>query len=515
MAHASASQRVAQDKVLFWGCFVGIVATGFGFIARVLTAGQWGPEFGLSETQVGEILGAGLWPFAISIVLFSLIIDQIGYKVAMWIGLLCHTLSTIIILSAHDYGMMYLGTFILALGSGTVEAYANPVVATIFTNEKTRWLNRLHGGWAGGLVLGGIMAIAMGDVYWKYKIAIILIPTLIYAVMLAGKQFPVHERVTAGVSYRDMLREAGAIGMLIAAGMVIMQVGQIFGLPLALEIALIVLVTGVYWWFTRSLGRAMFILFLLIMIPLATTELGVDSWISAIMGGEMGKMGLNGGWVLIYTSAIMLVLRIFAGDIAHRLSPLGLLAICAGIAAGGLFLMSNAVGGMILVAATLYGIGKSFFWPTSLAVVADQFPRGGALTMNFVGGVGMLAVGVIGAPFMGNLQDRHIDTNLQAANPALDQQIMVEKSSLFGRYRAMNPAAAAALPDAEKAQIAQVTELAQKQALRTIALLPILMMLCYIGLIMYFRSRGGYRPAEIARTSVREALVPEAAAVEF
>jgi MFS family permease len=302
--------------------------------------------------------------------------------------------------------------------------------------------------------------------------------------------------------------------MLIASGMVIMQVGQIFGLPLSVEIALIALVTGVYWWFTRSLGRAMFILFLLIMIPLATTELGVDSWITALMTGEMTRLGLNAGWVLIYTSAIMLVLRIFAGDIAHRLSPLGLLAICAGIAAVGLFTMSSAAGAMILVAATLYGIGKSFFWPTSLAVVADQFPRGGALTMNFVGGVGMLAVGVIGAPFMGNLQDRNIDKNLQAENPALVSQIMVEKNSIFGHYRALDPAATATLPEAEKAQIATVTEQAQKQALRTIALLPVLMMLCYAGLFAYFRSRGGYRPAEISAAGVRPP-VPEAAAVEF
>jgi MFS family permease len=510
MAQAAAVQADTHSKRLFWGCFTAILATAFGFIARVLTAGQWGPEFGLSETQVGEILGAGLWPFAISIVLFSLVIDQIGYKAAMWFGLICQVVSTGIIVMAKDYSMMYLGTFVLALGSGTIEAYANPLVATVFTRDKTTWLNRLHGGWAGGLVLGGIIAIGMGDVYWKYKIAIILVPAVIYMVLLLPEKFPVHERVLAGVSYRDMLAEAGALGAFIALTMVILQIGQILGFASVVSWGLIVALTVGYGFYTRSLGRPLFILFLLIMIPLATTELGVDSWITSLMGGEMARIGINAGWVLIYTSAIMLVLRLFAGGLAHRLSPLGLLASCAFIAAVGLFTMSGAAGGMILVAATLYGIGKTFFWPTTLAVVADQFPRGGALTMNTVAGVGMLAVGTIGAPFMGNLQDQNIDTNLRAQAPALHSQVMEPKSSLFGDYLGINPAAVATASPSDQQLIAQVSEQSQKQALRTIVLLPLLMMLFYIGLIVYFRTRGGYRPAEFTTDSDRTQTITHA-----
>ena len=106
MAHAEAMHADSHSKRLFWGCFTAILATAFGFIARVLTAGEWGAEFGLSETQVGEILGAGLWPFAISIVLFSLVIDQIGYKAAMWFGFICQVVSTGIIFTAQYYSMM-------------------------------------------------------------------------------------------------------------------------------------------------------------------------------------------------------------------------------------------------------------------------------------------------------------------------------------------------------------------------------------------------------------------------
>jgi MFS family permease len=512
MAQAVASQPVEHNERLFWGCFIAMMATSFGFVARALTQPAWAADFHLTATQQGEILGAGLWPFAISIVLFSLIIDQIGYKVAMWIGLICHTLSTIIILSAHDYSMMYLGTFVLALGSGTVEAYANPVVATTFTREKTKWLNRLHGGWAGGLVLGGILAISLMTVLpWKAVIAIIMIPTVVYAIMLATESFPIHERVLSGVSYKDMLGEVGALGCLIATGLVILQLGQVFGFSHTVSYALIALATVAYGVYTRSVGRPVFILFMLIMFPLATTELGVDSWISTFMGGEMGRMGLAGGWVLVYTSAIMLVLRFFAGGIAHKISPLGLLTVCSGIAALGLFTLSSATGGMILLAATLYGIGKTFFWPTTLAVVGDQFPRGGALTMNVVSGTGLLAAGIAGAPFMGYLQDTHADVNLQAADPALHSQITQPKSSIFGEYNAINPDAAGTLAPDKQTEIANVQAESQKDALRTIALLPVIMMVFFGAMALFFRSRGGYRPAEMGTPAPARAAEPLAA----
>lgn len=494
VTQASAAQAIEHDKRLFWGCFIALIATSFGFIARVLTADAWGAELGLTATQVGEILGVGLWPFAISIILFSLVIDSIGYKVTMWFGLACHVAAALLVLVANSYATMYLATFILALGNGTVEAYINPVVATVFTREKTKWLNTLHAGWPGGLVLGGIIVILLG-LDWRLANAIVLLPAAVYAVMLGVQRFPVHERVAAGVSYRAMLREVGALGGLIAAALIVFQLGQILGYGTGVALTLTAIATVAYGVYTRSFGRVMFILFLLVMFPLATTELGVDSWITTFMGGAMTELGLNPGWVLIYTSAIMLVLRFFAGGIAHYLSPLGLLAACAGIAALGLFTLSAATGMMILIAATLYGIGKTFFWPTTLAVVADQSPRGGALTINLVAGVGMLAVGIVGAPFMGAMQDRAVDENLAAAAPQLYDQVIEPRGSIFGDYQGLNAGSVAALPEADQETIAGVVEASQKDALRAIALLPVLMMLVYIGLFAYFRSKGGYRPA--------------------
>jgi len=414
MSQGTSTTSTAPDKGLFWGCFIALIATAFGFIARVLTSSEWGAEFGLSQNQVGEILGAGLWPFAISIILFSLIIDRIGYKYAMYFGLFCHSVSTILILFADGYWMMYLGTFVLALGSGTVEAYINPVVATMFSREKTKWLNILHAGWPGGLVLGGIIAIALGaDVYWKVKIALIFIPMVVYATILLNKKFPVHERVAAGVSYKDMLKEVGILGALIISSLIVLEIGRIFNFNIATKVILIAAATGAFGFYTRALGRPLFIILLLIMMPLATTELGVDSWITPLMETEMDKLGVAAGWVLVYTSIIMMTLRFFAGPIVHRISPLGLLAVSSIVAAAGLFFLSKAAGVSILLAATIYGLGKTFFWPTTLGVVAEQFPRGGALTLNAVAGVGMLAVGIVGNPFLGYFQDQQIDQKIQ------------------------------------------------------------------------------------------------------
>lgn len=497
------SRQESYDKVLFWGCFIALISTSFGFIARVLTSNEWGSEFNLSQTQVGEILGVGLWPFAVSIVLFSLIIDKIGYKVAMWFGLICHTLSTILILLAQDYWMMYLGTLVLALGSGTVEAYINPVVATAFSKDKTKWLNILHAGWPGGLVIGGVLIIFLfTGIYWKAKIALILIPTVIYAFMLWNKSFPVQERVAAGVSYKDMLKEVGALGALIISYMIFAEIGRVAGTNIIVVYVLTALAAISFYYYTRSLGRPLYIFLLLVMMLLATTELGVDSWITPLMETEMDKMGLNPGWVLVYTSLIMMILRFYAGPLVHRLSPLGLLAISSALAAVGLIFLSKAMGISILLAATIYGIAKAFFWPTTLGIVSEQFPKGGAMTLNAIAGVGMLAVGTFGNPILGYVQDKAIERQLteydSENNTNLSETYVVdEKKSIIGRYKSLNNGKLDAAPESDKEIIRDVQSVSKKEALNRVATLPMVMFICYILLIFYFRSKGGYKPVEL------------------
>lgn len=487
------------DKKLFWACFVALVTTSFGFILRALTLPQWGEEFNLTNTQIGEIAGVGLWPFAISIVLFSLIIDKVGYKNSMVFAFICHVLSAGLTLFATGYWSLYIATFIMALGNGTVEAVVNPVVATMFPREKPKWLNILHAGWPAGLVLGGVLALLLGaETSWKLKMILILLPTFMYGVMMFSRRFPLNERVKAGVSYLEMLKQVGVGGALIVTALIIFQIGSIFDWSTTMNVLITLGIVAIFGFYVRSLGQPIFIFLLLLMIPLAVTELGTDSWISDLMAPEMRNIGLQAGWILVYTSAIMAGLRFFAGSIIHRISPLGLLCVCSIVACLGLLLLSVSSGMMVLVAATVFALGKTFFWPTILGVVADRFPKGGALTLNITGGVGMIAAGVIGAVILGFAQDKTIDKNLLAHDATNNTSLhstyaTEEKSSIFGDYQALDYAALAAANEADQNTLQQIQETAKKEALQTVAIFPVVMLAGFIGLMLYFRSKGGYK----------------------
>ncbi len=489
----------APDMKIFYACFIALVTTAFGFVLRAIVLPTWGHQFNLTQTQLGEISGVGLWPFAISIVLFSLIIDKIGYKTAMIFGVICHLTSTTLTIFATGYWTLYIGTFIAALGAGTVEAVANPVVATMFPNDKVKWLSRLHAGWAGGLVLGGIMGLLIGEsTAWEYKIALIFIPTVMYAVITFFCKFPLNERVQAGVSYKEMLQEVGALGALIITALIVFQLGAVIGWSPTVSIIATLVIAAGFGYYTRSLGQPLFVIFLLIMIPLAITELGTDSWISDLMTPETQKIGLQAGWVLVYTSLIMLVLRFFAGPISHKFSSPGLLAVCSAIAIIGLYLLSVSSGVMILVAATIYGIAKTFFWPTMLGMVSERFPKGGALTLNITGGLGMIAAGVIGAGILGFMQDKSIDKNIAqydaANNTAIHSTYVTDKkTSVFGDYEGLDQTKLAAAGTEEQGVVKTIQDGAKKEALKNVLIFPVIMFLSFLGLILYFRSKGGYK----------------------
>ena len=497
MAGAPAS---AEAKKTFAVCFAALVATSFCFILRAVSIGAWGKEFDLSQTQMGELAGVGLWPFAISIVLLSLIIDKIGFKATLWFAAACHVIGLVLILQANGYWSLYWGTFVLSLGNGAVEAGINPLIAREFRHDKTTWLNRLHAGWPAGFVLGGLLAMMFpADMGWRYQMGLILIPVVTYIVMLVPRSFPPSERVAAGVSYREMLAEAGAISALVVAFMMISELARVFTWGEGVKWGLIAVMTVGYGLWSRSLGRPLFIVMILVMIPLAITELGTDSWITELLTPAMTDLGLNAGWVLVYAMAIVLVLRLFAGPLVHKLSPLGLLALSAAIAAVGLWLLSDATTAVaIVIAATVYSFGKAFFWPTSLGVVAEQSPKGGAITMNVVAGIGMLAAGVIGGPLIGQVLDRQMVHGVQAFDEQhhtqLVQQLKTERTGILGEYTAIDPSKRAALTGEEKNAVDAADRESKHDALRTIAILPVLMFIVYLGLILYFRSRGGYKP---------------------
>jgi MFS family permease len=548
-----------NDQVVFWGCFIALITTAFAFITRMFLISTWQGEFGLDNAQVGALAGIGIWPFAVSIIGFSLFIDKIGYKSAMFIAFVGHIIWAVMGVSAYfvrqdnpqlSYQLLLWGSLICALGNGTVEAFINPVVATMFSREKTKWLNILHAGWPGGLVIAGIIVIFMGDAPWGLKIGIIAAPAIVYFLMLLPCKFPVSERVASKVSYREMLSEFGILGAAIVGFLITLQLMQFFiGLPAFQEtvdgkavlatwakflfIGIGVAIVGAFGIYTRSLGRPLMFIMVLIMMPLATTEIGTDGWISGIMegvfemtpeqveaAGGMDKVlvlnnvpyKLHPGWVLVYTSAIMMVLRFFAGPIVHTFSPLGLLAASSVLAIVGLYTLSFTAGMVIFGAATLYAFGKTFFWPTMLGVVAEQMPKGGALTLNAISGIGMLAVGTLGFPYIGTLQEAkqisalEDNTQINAALPSLQQDgrlTVLEERQIYEiiQYQAISDtklnALIAQLPEADQAKVKEEVALARTRskqgALANMTVFPAVMLIGYIALIVYFASKGGYQ----------------------
>jgi hypothetical protein len=344
--------------------------------------------------------------------------------------------------------------------------------------------------------------------------------------MLLPARFPVHERVASGVTYREMLSEFGVLTALVVGTLVALQLMDFFrpegavGYALCIGTGLaFVAGFGVYTW---SLGNPLLFLLALIMMPLATTEIGTDAWIEEIL---KGVAPFHSGLVLVYTAFIMMVLRFFAGPIVHKLSPIGLLIACSALAIVGLYTLSITTGLMLFAAATLYGVGKTFFWPTMLGIAAERTPRGGALTLNALGGVGMLAVGTLGAPYIGALQaDQRIeaiagDEQLSGAVPGLveggeltvtEQRDIYEiihypgisEEALAGRLAALEPSRR----EEVEARIALLSAESRQGALAHMAVFPAIMLVCYVGLFVYYKSKGGYRPLELH--ALEEAAVP-------
>ena len=516
---------------MFWGCFIALITTAFAFITRAFMVNMpemWPADFGLDEVQRQTLFGHGIWPFAISIILFSLIIDKIGYRTAMVFSFVCYAIYAVLALSAYSVvkvpglageeleaarssGLLLLtiGSIVLALGNGTVEAFINPVVATMFSKEKTKWLNILHAGWPGGLVLGGLITLWLGPLAtsdWRYLVYMMAIPSLIYLLMLIGARFPVSERVAAGATYKQMLAEFGFLGAALASFLIIKQVVMVYNnsigesgyaIPDWGTYTMVAIASIGYGLYCGSLGRPMMFLLCVIMMPLATTELGTDGAITGIMEEPMKALGFNALWVLIYTAGIMTILRFFAGPIINAFTPLGLLAICSVLAIVGLFWLSFAQGLVVIfIAATVYGIGKTFFWPTMLGVVAEQYPRGGALTLNAIAGIGMLTVGVMGAPLIGKMQADSARVALNEQIPGVYERIQKEDTFFLGDYLAIDDKKLKELPEEEREKVESVASTAKQGALAKVTVFPAFMLICYLGMILYFRSQGGYKPVD-------------------
>jgi MFS family permease len=544
---------VPNASRLLWAGFMAILAAGVGFAIRGGILGQWAEQYGFTQTELGAITGGGLTGFGIIILLSSLIADRIGFGPLMVAAFVMHlasaglTLATGAAFAAGGkplaFQCLFWGMFLFAIGNGIAEAVVNPLVATLFPKNKTHYLNILHAGWPGGLILGGLASYFMAGntaakpVAWQLQISLFLLPVVLYGLMMIGQRFPKSEASSSGVSYRDMLGELGLAGAAVICCLLALFFKSDLGLSPLLSAGLAAGLLALFGAATGfRFGHLLLAFLLLVQAMVGYVELGTDSWISKITGAIMASPA-NGLLLFVYTSSLMFILRFFAGPIVEKISPLGLLAISAIFGAGGLTLLGNAEGAvMCVVAATVYGIGKTFLWPTMLAVVSEQFPKGGAITIGAAGGVGMLAAGLLGGPGIGFLQDKNASENLQAANAAVFERYRSPKENEFLTFKAAgldgakvgvledggkeaeralalmkkeqaNPDAVAAqqqLVDwwtgtaaATSAEDKPLVEAAGlfggRQALKLTALVPAAMFLCYAALLAWFMMRGGYR----------------------
>lgn len=483
---------------LLWAGFMAILAAGVGFSVRsasVLEA--WSQDFGFTQTELGGITGGGFVGFGIVIILSSFIAEKVGYGKLMIFAFILHFLSAVVTLAAPavfaasgkdaTFWCLYTGMFMFAIGNGVCEAVVNPLVATLFPNNKTHYLNILHAGWPAGLIVGGIASIFMaGSFSWQVQISIFLVPVILYGIMIFGQRMPATHAAEGKLSF----------------GQILLQ----FGSPLLLFL-------------------------LLIHVMVGYVELGTDSWIARITGSILDET--TGRWLFVYTSALMFALRFVAGPIVHKISPLGLLLVSSLLAMVGLYLLGGvATTVMALVVLTIYGVGKTFFWPTMLAVVSERFPKGGAVTLGVVGGFGMLSAGLLGGPGIGFKQDKFASEKLQETSPSTFERYKADKENSFLVFstNGLNGARVSTLEDngeklgkdlailektgatnenlqelnqwwqsasesapEDKGLVKEATLFGSRMALKITAIVPAIMAVCYLILIVYFKSIGGYK----------------------
>lgn len=478
---------------LLWAGFMAILAAGVGFAIRGGIFGTWGSEYGFSGAELGAIGGAGFTGFCFGIIIGGFLVDKLGYGKLVAAAFALHVLSAFVTFmpdaemgGATVYKFLFWGMFIFAAANGVLEAVANPLVARLFPEKRTHYLNILHASWPAGLVIGAMCGLILGEKLgwgWKEQLSLYLIPTVIYGVMFLGQKFPKSEASEKGLGLGEMFRDVGVLGALVVAYLLVLFFNTNLGMDKAsawMLGVLLVVVAGVMtrrqteipaqsWMLLMMCGLlAIFaqiafnlphlgtlIIAAALMVGMGVTmrwamgavllfvlfithalvgavELGTDQWIQNITGNILSSE--QGRILFVFTSMMMFGLRFCAGWIEEKLglSPIGILFVCAVLACLGLNLASGIeTFAGALVALAIYGIGKTFFWPTMLAVASDRYPRTGAIAISIMGGIGMLSAGLIGSPGLGYSKDRFAGEALKAESEAVYAQYQNEGTSKF------------------------------------------------------------------------------------
>jgi MFS family permease len=386
-----------------------------------------------SGEMIANILGVPFLGFALTIAIGSPLLDYIGMSLLLPLSGICFSIGMLMIVFASSvasgsgvYDVIWLGAMILGIGWGMVETVINPLIATLYPDQKTARLNALHAWWPGGLVIGGLLGVGLSSigVGWQVKLALVVIPALAVVALSIGVKFPPTERMAAGISMKQMFRE---------------------------------------------LLNPLFAVLFASMFLTAATELAPGQWVDFALSRTVHMPGIL---LLVYVSALMFLMRHFAGPLVHRLSSIGLLWLSCLMGSLGLVALSFANSPVTgLLAATIWGTGVCYMWPTMLATASERFPRGGALLMGLMGTAGTLSSRFV-LPLMGSIYDTK---KLEAAGGET-------------AFKALQPGA----------ELDRVLGTAAQTSFRDVAILPAVLLIVFGVIWMYDRSKGGFKATRIS-----------------
>jgi MFS family permease len=350
-----------SKKTLFNASCIALIVTAMTFAIRAGILVELGNDFNLNNTQLGWINSMAFWGFPVATIFGGLLYNYFGPKKLLVFAFVAHLFGLILTIYASGFTLLLLSSFLIGFANGSVEAACNPLIADMYTSNRTTMLNKFHVWFPGGIVIGALATNFMNTLGlgWQLKIAIMIIPTLIYGFMFFKAIFPKSENIDTDTSNN-----------------------------------------------IKSLFSLLFIFIALCMTLTATTELGTQQWLQPLLE----KSGANPMLILAMTTGIMAVGRYFAGPIVHKLNPIGVLFMSAIVSTVAIYFMSIADGTGLYGAAILFAFGVCYFWPTMIGFVAEYIPRTGALGMSLVGGMGMFATGIWN-PIIGSW----IDTNTKNA----------------------------------------------------------------------------------------------------
>lgn len=343
---------------LFLASRIALIVTAITFAYRAALEGTWEKEFHLTKEQIGWIFSPAFWGFTLAMIFGGPLCDIIGMKKLVGLAFIGHVAGIVIYLIAKDATMLFIGTVCIGVGNGMVEAACNPLVVSLYPDNKTTMLNKFHVWFPGGIVIGGLISylfLEQMHLDWRIMVALLILPAIIYGVMFWKLEFPKTERVSKGVSTGEMF---------------------------------------------KSCLNPLYLIMIVCMFMTAATELGTGTWIGALLSGA----GVSGILILVFINGIMAVGRSFAGPIVHKLNPNGMLIFSSLFAAIGLYLLSISSGAAAVGAAAVFAVGICFFWPTMLGFVSEYLPKTGALGLSLMGGAGMFSVSLV-LPVMGKWFD--------------------------------------------------------------------------------------------------------------